>query len=196
MSSAQAEAREGLERLASAVDHAKELLDVHRRQSQLGGESRARVATVAEALSSLQAMVSVDLASRGGRFDLDVSPAARTQQVDGLLLVRALVNGARNALDAFDAEPAGVPPRLTLRVELDDDQLLFVLVDNGPGFEGAGEQFFEDGRTTRARGSGLGLGSARRAIESLGGRVRLTSPGPGRGAEFLVSLPLRPGETS
>lgn len=196
MSRAQGEVREGLEKLSTAVDHAKELLDVHRRQSQVGGEGRARIATVAEALSSLQAMVSVDLATRGGRFDLDVSPAARAQRVDGLLLVRALVNGARNALDAFDAEAASAPPLLTLRVELDGASWLhFALVDNGPGFEGPGEPLFEDGRTSRARGSGLGLGSARRAIESIGGRVGLSSPGPGRGAEFTVSLPVWEGET-
>lgn len=191
MSTAQSELREGLAKLSTAVDHAKELLDVHRAQSQLGGERSARVATVDEAMSSVQAMVSVDLASRGGRFDLDVSPAARAQRVDALLLVRALVNGARNSLDAFDAAPLGAPPRISLRVELDDEaRLLFVLVDNGPGFEGSGEDLFEDGRTTRARGSGLGLGSARRVVESLGGRVSLTSPGPGRGAKFAISLPV------
>ena len=40
------------------------------------------------------------------------------------------------------------------------------------------------------RGTGLGLYIVRSIVERHGGRVRATSPGPGKGTAFLVSLPL------
>jgi C4-dicarboxylate-specific signal transduction histidine kinase len=141
-------------------------------------------------MASVRALIVDNLTARGGELALYVPSHARTVLVDQVLLVRALVNGARNALDAFDAAPMAAPPRIVLRVDVDADRSLrFTMTDNGPGFRGSGEDFFADGRTTRARGSGYGLGSARRAVAVMGGTVSLTSPGPDRGAEFVITLP-------
>ncbi|HEX7624089.1 MAG TPA: PAS domain S-box protein [Anaeromyxobacteraceae bacterium] len=69
--------------------------------------------------------------------------------------------------------------------------------DDGVGMEPAQvDQMFEpfaQGRQSLARtqgGLGLGLALVKGLVELHGGRVRARSDGPGRGAEFLVILPL------
>jgi signal transduction histidine kinase/ActR/RegA family two-component response regulator len=50
----------------------------------------------------------------------------------------------------------------------------------------------QDSSTTRAFGGlGLGLAIVRHLVELHGGSVRASSPGPGRGATFVVELPIR-----
>jgi CheY-like chemotaxis protein len=70
--------------------------------------------------------------------------------------------------------------------------------DTGRGFEPQfAPHLFErfrqaDGSATRAHGGmGLGLAIVRHLVELHGGRVWAESAGPGRGASFTVSLPLR-----
>jgi signal transduction histidine kinase len=51
----------------------------------------------------------------------------------------------------------------------------------------------EDAGTTREYGGlGLGLAIARSLVEMHGGTVQPHSEGPGRGASFIVRLPLTP----
>ena len=54
------------------------------------------------------------------------------------------------------------------------------------------ERFRQDGgsATHPAKGLGLGLSIVRHLVEQHGGTVQATSPGDGRGATFLIHLPL------
>ena len=62
---------------------------------------------------------------------------------------------------------------VTVRAARDGAGALWITVaDNGPGFEGPGEALFADGVTTRTRGSGLGLGAARRAVSAVRAALR------------------------
>ena len=63
------------------------------------------------------------------------------------------------------------------------------IVDDGPGIAPeAREHLFEPFFTTRSRGTGLGLVTARRIVEAHGGTVELQSPGD-RGTVAVVRLP-------
>jgi len=69
--------------------------------------------------------------------------------------------------------------------------------DTGQGIESAAlphvfERFWqaESGTKRRFGGLGLGLGIVRHLVEAHGGEVRVHSDGPGRGARFVVTLPL------
>jgi two-component system, NtrC family, sensor kinase len=55
-------------------------------------------------------------------------------------------------------------------------------------------RIFAHGFTTRRRGHGFGLHSSALAARELGGRMTVSSEGPGRGAEFVLELPLKRGE--
>jgi two-component system sensor histidine kinase FlrB len=53
---------------------------------------------------------------------------------------------------------------------------------------------FEPFFTTRARGTGLGLFIARRAVEAHGGTIRLDNR-PGDGASFVIEIPFNRSDT-
>lgn len=52
------------------------------------------------------------------------------------------------------------------------------------------ERFRRPGADPTVRGMGLGLYLSRMLVDAQGGRIRATSPGPGKGATFIVDLPI------
>jgi signal transduction histidine kinase len=55
-------------------------------------------------------------------------------------------------------------------------------------------RIFAHGFTTRSDGHGFGLHSAALAASQMGGSLRAESEGVGRGATFILELPLKTGE--
>lgn len=87
-----------------------------------------------------------------------------------------------------------------VRCGLEDDvrSLRFWVADTGYGIAAEHlphlfDKFYrvEDGRRRRIPGTGLGLALTRRAVESLGGTIAVSSE-PGRGSTFTVILPKKP----
>ena len=67
------------------------------------------------------------------------------------------------------------------------------VIDTGPGIDGeALGRVFDPYFTTKPGGTGLGLPTARRIIEGMGGRIEVHSE-PGRGTDFTITLPELPG---
>lgn len=96
------------------------------------------------------------------------------------------------AVNALEAVPAGGAVRI--EVGRNDGWVELRVCDNGRGMteqtlERVFEPFFTDKRGVREPGTGLGLSITHAIIESHGGRIRATSPGPGKGSEFVVQLP-------
>ncbi|MBI2202387.1 MAG: response regulator [Candidatus Rokubacteria bacterium] len=102
-----------------------------------------------------------------------------------------------NLLDnAVKYSPAGAPIRVS--VDRDRAEAVVRVHDQGIGIsaEDLGRIFdlFSQAERTldRARGGlGLGLALARALVELHGGRIAASSPGLGRGSEFVVRLPLQ-----
>jgi len=87
---------------------------------------------------------------------------------------------------------------IEVRVERTDAALRVAVRDTGKGIAPEHlstifERFRQvDSTTTREhRGLGLGLAIVRYLVEAHGGTVHAESPGPGRGATFVVTLPIR-----
>ena len=110
---------------------------------------------------------------------------------DLVRLEQVLVNLISNALQAMsDTEH----PCLTLGTCREDGLVRIWLDDNGPGIpEDQRQHIFEPFYTTRAPGSGLGLGLSisARIIDDFGGRLAVAQS-PSGGARFIIVLPEAP----
>ena len=111
--------------------------------------------------------------------------------VDATYLKQSLLNLLNNALDALTERPAGD--------RNDREQILVcsrrskggvdaLVIDNGPGIPvEAREKIFDPYFSTKAGGSGLGLPTARRIVEELGGTLTFDTE-IGRGTSFRIAF--------
>ncbi len=91
----------------------------------------------------------------------------------------------------------GVTPRIVIAAEKGEAIIEVRVADNGLGLsdEELDRIFglFERGASD-APGTGMGLATARRMLERLGGTILARSPGRGQGSEFTVLVPSADGE--
>ena len=118
---------------------------------------------------------------------------------------QVLLNILRNGAEAMQGEgtslsaAGGRPPRLVLRLahEKAEKKIRIEIEDNGPGMdEATRKRVFEPFFTTKStdRGTGLGLSVSYFIItENHGGDLWVTSE-PGKGATFVIRLPLERSE--
>lgn len=117
---------------------------------------------------------------------------AATVEGDPTRLVQILSNLLNNAAKYMQASGT-----ILLRASVDDEHAVFAVKDSGIGLtsEALPKLFNLFSRVHEDEGhlpSGLGIGLAlvRQLVELHGGTVNATSPGPNRGSEFTVRLPL------
>jgi PAS domain S-box-containing protein len=110
--------------------------------------------------------------------------------VDKHKVLQILVNLVRNAKYACD-DSGRSDKLITLRIESIPAGVSIAVQDNGIGIPAENMvRLFQHGFTTRASGHGFGLHSGALAAKELGGTLRAESEGTGRGARFILDLPL------
>lgn len=134
--------------------------------------------------------------SRSHSIDYDPPKDALLIMGDPGRLNSVVTNLLSNAVKFTD--PGG---SIRVRVEADDERVLFTVTDNGPGIpEDEIPRIFEHlfrGRMTvrdpnnPIEGTGLGLALAKTVIEQHGGKIWVKST-EGEGSTFFVSLPREP----
>lgn len=131
------------------------------------------------------------LGGKRQRLDVDVPAAPVWIDADWARLQQVLSNLLLNAIKY-------TPPGGALKVRLTEDSGRAVLYvsDTGRGIHATllPKVFdpFVSGDDPSGRGLGVGLAIAREYVELHGGTIHATSPGVGRGSEFVVMLPARP----
>ena len=105
-------------------------------------------------------------------------------------LVSVLMNLAENAMEACVDEVC----KIELEVYQQNEYLMLVMRDNGPGLSAAQqEKIFQPFYTQREKGTGLGLAVAQSIVQAHHGDLVVRSQ-PANGASFYVCLPLNRGE--
>ncbi len=117
----------------------------------------------------------------------DLPPVAMEQA----RLLQIFINLIKNAYEAMEA-PEIDEKRLTITTAATDrgTRVEVSVKDTGTGFEPQmAERLFRFGFTTKASGSGFGLHSCANYLLANDGTITARSDGPGKGAEFTVTLP-------
>jgi CheY-like chemotaxis protein/anti-sigma regulatory factor (Ser/Thr protein kinase) len=126
-----------------------------------------------------------------------VSPALWVE-ADPLRVEQVIVNLLSNAAKYTDAGG-----QIRISAEVRGAEIVLRVADNGMGIASeilphVFESFVQGDRTLeRAQGGlGIGLTLVRGLVDLHGGTVSATSGGPGRGSEFVVTLPEAPAEAA
>ncbi|WP_172118889.1 sensor histidine kinase [Halomonas hibernica] len=179
--------------LEQIVDLTKRMADISAQLRQFSRKSSERQETI-----SVQACIEYALRLfqgrlRDGHVTVEQHWPKETLWVTGDLvrLEQVLVNLISNALHAMQEIPE---PRLVLSAALNEKQVTINVMDNGPGIGDQHlTQIFEPFFSTKAPGSGLGLGLSisSRIMDDLGGKLQAVNRDP-TGACFIISLPFAP----
>jgi signal transduction histidine kinase len=112
--------------------------------------------------------------------------------VDRHRLLEILVNIIQNARQAMDAHE-NHPKRLVLRTrEYPKGRVRIEVTDSGVGIVKENlVKVFTLGFTTKPNGHGFGLHAAANAATEIDGSLTVHSDGPGKGATFVLEIPMR-----
>lgn len=110
--------------------------------------------------------------------------------VDKHRLLEILVNLVQNARQSMWQSDA--PSTLRLSIERHGERVRIRVSDSGAGIPAdVLPKIFNLGFTTKKKGHGYGLHTAANAAAEMGGTLHAESDGPGRGATFVLDLPMK-----
>jgi len=181
-----------LQSLSTNIEHIKDIVAMQQNYSQLTGVMEPL--PLADLVEDALRMNMAALGRHGAQIIREYSDVPPVL-VEKHKVLQILVNLIRNAKYALDE--AGHPDkRLTVHIARNGSGFAHVSVaDNGVGIPPENlTRIFAHGFTTRKNGHGFGLHSAALAAKELGGSLTARSDGLGKGATFVLELPLQKKE--
>jgi signal transduction histidine kinase len=180
-----------LEALCRSVDHIKNV--VATQQSFANAPRVVELLDVAELTRDALRMCSPALVRHNVTVVNNVGPLPPLP-LDSNRMLQILVNLVSNAKQAMDGV-TDREPCVTIDAQLEQAAtartLRLTVADNGMGIAPQHlTRIFSHGFTTRKDGHGFGLHSCVVAAQEMGGTLTARSDGPGRGAAFVLELPL------
>ena len=176
-------------------EHVEEIISLQMRYARLAGDFEP--IDLNRLVSHALQMLDESLAKRDVRVVTNFGrlPMIRAEEAK---LLQILINLIKNGYEAMKETPvenrqlvistgyeAGDPGRVIFRIQ-----------DNGCGFASVDrEKFFTFGYSSKKRGSGFGLHSCANYLIANKGTIEALSAGPGKGAEFVIRLPVASGMT-
>ena len=177
-----------VELLVKNIEHIREIVAMQQNYARVSGiiESLSIRNLVDDALQMHTAAL-----ARHGILVTREYQEAPVISMDKHKVLQILVNLIRNAKYAMDAA-ARRDKRLTVSIALTPENFVQISVtDNGIGISEENlTRIFSHGFTTKRDGHGFGLHSGAIAAKEMGGRLYARSEGSGRGAVFVLELPL------
>jgi signal transduction histidine kinase len=168
-------------------------------------EPEFKPAVVEDILEEILVLLETDMRRAGVELLTEFRSDPGPVPVDVKMLHRAFVNLLVNAIQAMpDGGLLTVGTSLSaeggVQGGLQGGRLIVAISDTGPGLsKEAAEHVFKPFRTTKTKGTGLGLALVRSVVESHGGELSLVNieGGPdSRGLRVTLALPLSPRPVS
>ncbi|HKQ35743.1 MAG TPA: ATP-binding protein [Nitrospiraceae bacterium] len=185
-----------IDSLVKKVDHIKQVI---MSQQDIAHAGNVREATSVEELMEQALMMGMPEPEKYGIRVVREYAQVPTILTDRHYVLQILVNVITNAKNAMVEYPAN-SHCLTVRIGLPAGRtksVRFEVGDTGGGITAENlPRLFAQGFTTRKAGHGLGLHSAALAAKNLGGTLQAQSAGEGRGATFMLDLPLTLAEVA
>jgi signal transduction histidine kinase len=182
-----------LGRLSSHVGHIKQIVATQQSYAKVSGlvENINLPDVVEDALGILEAGLARHEIKVEREFDILPTMVADKHQILQILL--NLLRNAKQAIKQADGKGEKVI-RVSIR-RLNKSRVSLAVEDSGVGLPPENlTRIFGHGFTTKADGHGFGLHSCALAASQMGGSLRAESEGVGRGATFILELPLRTGQ--
>ncbi|MDY6845080.1 MAG: PAS domain S-box protein, partial [Thermodesulfobacteriota bacterium] len=115
--------------------------------------------------------------------------------IDRQKLIQVLLNIVKNARESLMSVEDNEELTLELGIDMCENdngkEIVISIHDNGIGIpEENIDRIFEYGFTTKQYGSGFGLHASALSIMEMGGKISVLSDGVGKGAQFVVRLPI------
>ncbi len=125
----------------------------------------------------------------GISLDLDPLPPANVPKIK---LMQVIINLIKNGGEAIQKLPDPSEGRIQIRSRLkEENQIRIEIEDNGVGVEvGEESRIFAYGYSSKNSGQGFGLHFCANAMSEMGGRIGHKQPPSGRGALFVLELPV------
>jgi PAS domain S-box-containing protein len=176
-----------LESLCSHIEHIKDIVAMQQSYAKVSGISE--IVKVTDLVEDSLRLNAGALARHEIELVRDFQPVP-TVTIEKHKVLQILVNLIRNAKYACD-ESGRKDKRVILRVANGEKKIKISVTDNGIGIPPENlTRIFSHGFTTRKNGHGFGLHSGALAAKELGGRLVAQSEGPGKGATFILELPV------
>ncbi len=186
----QEEMRGEISQLRHSLAHIMQVVAMQ--QDYAGGSAVAEDAVPAEVVEEALQISALSLDRHGVQVRREYVAVPRVHVVRHKVL-QILVNLIRNAKYATD-ESGRPDKQMTITLEADHAAVRIGVRDNGVGIAPENlTRIFSFGFTTRPEGRGFGLHSSANAAKELGGTLRAFSAGPGRGACFVLEVPVASG---
>ena len=190
----QATALAELTELQKNIEHIKDIVSMQQNLAMVSGVTeRVKVSDVVEDSVRINEMA---LQRHQVRLIREYENPLPEIIVDRHKVLQIMINLIRNAKYACDDSPSP-QKQVAVRIASSEGRVKIAVTDNGVGIPAENLSWiFNHGFTTRKNGHGFGLHSGAIAAMEIGGTLTAYSDGPGKGARFVLELPLQPPEKS
>jgi PAS domain S-box-containing protein len=177
-------------KISRSVSHISDVLALQRMYAS-PKESRPASANIIELIKDAVAMLSASIHKRGISLKYHLPQGLPDIKLDKTRVLQVLINVFKNACESFDVVEKDIARVIDIKIIYASDNINISIKDNASGFVAEGsEHFFDNGYSSKMRGSGIGLYQCRSIIESHGGSIDIQSKGPGLGAVVNICFPV------
>lgn len=182
-----------IDRIHVAADRMNSMIDGVLAYSKINADLQvSTLVDLNEVLKNIETDLEVSLQKSGGKIEYHNLPEMQGAQV---LLYQLFYNLINNSIKFAKDD---IPPLITIsserKVENNKNYAVITLEDNGIGFDSEQadrifETFIRLNSKDKYEGTGLGLALCKKIAERHGGTIKASSI-PGKGASFIITLPL------